>query len=277
MCKYMSKSIAVPIVWSMAFFSAINLMADVDTAQVKLEYLLRHGCSPSDNDDEEEYVPWRNRDALSEFQGFISRYGWTTNQFVEGLMFAVTNNMTPERWQSDDNRHVASTAVWKLTEINLPQVTNFFRAFNERDGAEWKVITIPAMFAYTDLEPEVISYIQTLCIRTNIFDNVSDIVLFDMLETLKSMSDELQSAATNRVAKYTYFATRHTTTAPSYHDKTLLSLLPSYSNSIQRLSSMQHVAATATNAYERTYAQNVVQSLSAVPTNELNNITWLDD
>ena len=82
-------------------------------------------------------------------------------------------------------------------------------------------------------------------------------------------------AATNRVAQYIYFTIGHIVDDQNFQDKQLIKLIPAYSNSLQRLSMMRYVAATATNTYERTYAQNAVQILSAQPTNTLNNIPWI--
>ena len=247
--------------------------------QKRLEYKL--SCYVPDDDlsglDDVPETPWRNRDALADYAGFMARTGWTTNQLVEGLMFAATNNVTPENATNEICQKVADVAFWKLSEINLPQVTNFFRECNESLPALCNRYTCSGMFAYTGLEPEVLAYMRSLCVKTNEFAGIEDIVIWDMLDILQDLPDAMKPDATNRVAQYAYFAMNRLVSKQHVYDDELQQLLPSYSNSIQRLSSMQHVAATATNAYERTYAQNVVQSLSAVPTNELNNITWLDD
>ena len=47
------------------------------------------------------------------------------------------------------------------------------------------------------------------------------------------------------------------------------------SNSLQRLSVMRYVSTSATNEWERTNAAQIVQRLEAIPTNELNDISWI--
>ncbi|MBR2838681.1 MAG: hypothetical protein IKE55_07860, partial [Kiritimatiellae bacterium] len=96
--------------------------------------------------------------SLPEFQWFIGKYGWTTNQFLNGLMYAVTNNLTDVNWQDEEKRHTAGVAAWKLGEIDNPAVTNFFRQFNDGDDTDrLKNETILPMFWCTNLEPEVLA------------------------------------------------------------------------------------------------------------------------
>ena len=139
----------------------------------------------------------------------------------------------------------------------------------------FKPDTIPAMVYYTNLEPEVVSYMRTLCVHTNVYSNVSSVVMRQMFETLSTMPDELKPAATNRVAKYMYFAIRHTTRRMGWQDRELSSFIPAYSNSLQRLSAMRYVSASATNAWERSNAAQIVQHLESLPTNQLNDVSWI--
>ena len=225
---------------------------------------------------EPPYVPHRNRDALLEFKAFFERSGWTTNQFVDGLILAVTNNLEGARSGDKRKRRVAGRAVWKLSEINRSAVTNFFRWFNDTDDTSlFKPDTIPAMLYYTNLEPEALDYMRTLCVRTNVYDRIVPNVMFGMFETLETMPAELKPAATNRVARYMYFAIGHTTRGTGWQDRELANFMPTYSNSIQRLRLMQYVANTITNIYARANANKVVQELSAIPTNQLNDISWI--
>ena len=226
---------------------------------------------------EPEDVPYRNRDSLPEFQEFFERSGWTTNQFIEGLMFAATNNMTEENWADESKRRVSRRAVWKLSEINVPAVTNFFRTLNDDCLVHYKLTAIPEMLYYTNLEPDVLSYMRTLCVRTNIYDSVASSVMTDMLETLSTMPDVIKPAATNRVAQYLYFSLHHTTKHLSYQDDTLAEFLPAYSNSIQRLETLRHIAATTTNSMTRANVQQRIDMLSAIPTNQLNDISWITE
>ena len=226
-------------------------------------------------DGEPPYVPLRNRDALPEFRTFFEASGWTTNQLIEGLALAVTNNISDEVLNNEDRVRVPGNAMWKLSEINHPAVTNFFRALNEIGNPRLGPTPITAPFRYTNLEPEVLAYMRTLCARTNIYERAVDGVLFDMLETLDTMPPELKPAATKRVAKFIHYSVRHTTRQMVYQDKRLAGLVPAYSNSIQRLDAMRYVAATATNRWQRTHAQMEADRLSALPAGQLNDVPWI--
>ena len=226
---------------------------------------------------EPAYVPYRQRDSLAEFQEFFERSGWSTNQFIEGLIFATTNNMTESNWTKEARRRVAKRAIWKLGEINKPAVTNFFRYLNDNDDLNCKATAIPQMFHYTNLEPEVLEYMRTMCARTNLYDCVALRVVFTMFETLSTMPDSMKPAATNRVAQYMYFAIHHVTDSQGWQDIELSRFIPAYSNSIQRLRLMQYVANSATNAWERSNAASVVQALSTIPTNQLNDVSWITE
>ena len=250
---------------------------DPPYGQECLEQWLYH-IEPDDNpgDNEPPYVPHRFRDSLPEFEVFFERSGWTTNQFVDGLIFAVTNNLAAISSGNKEKRRIAGRAVWKLSEINRPAVTNFFRHFNDTDDTPlFKPNTIPAMVYYTNLEPDVMTYMRTLCIRTNVYCKAEAEVMFGMFETLSTMPDALKPSATNRVARYMYFAIHNVTDSQGWQDRELVNFIPAYSNSIQRLQLMQHVANSATNTWERSNAVAVVQELSAIPTNQLNDISWI--
>ena len=117
---------------------------------------------------------------------------------------------------------------------------------------------------------------RALCVRTNVYRNVESIVMGDMFETLSTMPDELKPAATNRVAKYMYFAIQHTTRRMGWQDRELSNFIPAYSNSLQRLSLMRYVSTSATNDWERSNAAQIVQRLESMPTNQLNDVSWIE-
>ena len=220
--------------------------------------------------------PLRYRDALPEFKEFFEESGWTTNQFVEGLILAVTNNFAAAKQGDKTKGRIVGRAAWKLTEINLPAVTNFFRHFNDTDDTFClKRATIPAMFYYTNLEPEVMSYMRSLCVRTNVYCDVESRVMNDMFRTLETMPDNLKPAATNRVAKYMYFAIHHVTDSPWWQDEELANFIPAYSNSCQRLSALQYIVSTTPNKLARAAVQEELARLSAMPTKQPNNISWI--
>ena len=116
---------------------------------------------------------------------------------------------------------------------------------------------------------------RSLCVRTNVYCKTEALVMHDMFETLDTMPDKLKSAATNRVAQYMYFSIWHTVRSVSWQDKELSKFIPSYSNSVQRLSAMKHVEATTQNPRLREWAKKEIDALSAIPTNQLNDISWI--
>ncbi len=246
-------------------------------AQARLEHILCYGCEPPDAfpAGEPPAVPLRNRDALAEFNRFISGSGWTTNQFIEGLILAFTNCTTVTSWSLEEQANIAGVAGWKLSEIDHPAVTNFFKKCNDDDMAEYRGTTIPGMIPYTKLEPEVLAYMRTLCVRTNFYDDVATMVIYNMFDTLSSMPDAMKPAATNRVAQYLYFSLRHTTQDLSFQDRMLADFFPKYSNSVQRLDALRYIVATTTNSATRVNVQHRIDVFSAIPTNQLNDISWI--
>ena len=257
---------------------AVQLFAG--TAQKELEESLSVGFGGSDvitdTTPPKPYVPHRYRNSLPKFQWFVDKHGWTTNQLIDGLICVITNNVVEENWSVRRKERAARMAAKQLSEIDLPAVTNFFRQFNDRDDtSKLKGITIPAMIRRTNLEPEIMAYMRSLCVRTNVYSDVEYVVTRDMLETLRSIPDDTKLSATNRVAKYMYFSIWHTVHDVSWQDKELSKFIPAYSNSVQRLSALKHVEATTQNPRLREWAKKEADALSAIPTNQLNDISWI--
>ena len=240
-----------------------------------LEFTFCNGVGPDDDiDDTVPEVPLRFRDTLKEFEYFFQKWNISTNQFIDALIEMSTNNFV-RVWNEEEKEHISGCALWKLSEIDYPAVTNFFRRVNEAEFSNIPWISTISMFAYTNLEPEVLEYIKTQCLKTNKYDNAIGTTMLYMMKTLDSMDSNLKLSATNRVANYIYFAIHHTSCLQTYQDEELASFLPIYSNSIQRLNAMRHVSYTATNAYDRITASNEVIRLLSIPSNQLNNVTWL--
>ena len=263
---------------STAAFLSVAIADGLPYGQERLEQWL-YSIEPDDNpgDDEPPYVPHRSRDALTEFSDFFEGSGWTTNQFMGGLVFAVTNNLAAANSGDWTKRRIVDRALWKMSEIDHPSVTNFFRSYIDDGGnvPTFKKGAISAMIYYTNLEPEVLAYMRSLCVRTNIYCKAECNVMRDMFETLSTMPDALKPAATNRVAQYMYFAIRHVTDSQGWQDRELASFIPAYSNGIQRMSAMRYVSTSATNAWERSNAVQIVQRLESMPTNQLNDVSWI--
>ena len=262
------------------FMASAAMQLAALTGQAELEYILCYGFEPQDYfpNGMPPHVPNRCRNSLPDFQRFIARNGWSTNQLIEGMICAITSNVSDVSWADAEKRDTAEVAAWKLSEVDHPAVTNFFRQFNDSDDTDrLKIETIPPMFWRTNLEPEVLAYMRSLCVRTNVYCRVESIVMRDMFETLSTMPDELKPAATNRVAKYMYFAIGHTTRRMGWQDRELSNFIPAYSNSLQRLSVMRYVSASATNTWERANAAQIVQRLESLPASQLNDVSWIAD
>ena len=263
----------------MALIQSLILLSVVFAQELDQSWLERYleAIEPVDNfpDGAPQDIPLRYRDGIADSALFFARTGCTTNQFIEGLFRAATNAFTSTNWNEEEKNRISSTAVWKLTEIGHPAVTNFFKYMIDSDNDWHKGVPICAYFWRTNLEPEILSYLRTLCVQTNIYDSVAASVMNDMLETLSTMPDLMKSAATNRVAQYLYFSLHHTTQDLSFQDRMLAEFLPAYSNSIQRLETLRHIAATTTNSMTRANVQQRIDMLSAIPTNQLNDISWI--
>ena len=229
-------------------------------------------------DGEPAYVPYRYRDSLPEFQEFFVKSGWTTNQLIEGLILVVTNNLVEGNWTDPEKQRMAGMAIWKLTEINHPSVTNFFYHFNETDRTQrFKRETIPAMIHFTNVEPNVLSYLRSKCTDTNIYDHVALSVADALLEALHTMPSEFKLESTNRIARYMYYSLHYMTKSMLWQDRELAKLIPLYSNSVQRLELMNYVIENTTNAVLRNRVQIEAERLSAIPTNQLNDVSWITE
>ncbi len=245
--------------------------------QNRFERMLGWGCTPDDDlrGEAPTYVHLRERNALTEFSIFFSRSGWTTNQFLEGLMLAVTN--AASTWTDEERERIAGTAMWKLSEINNPVVTNFFYHLVDEGRSPLASDAIPAIFRYTNLEPEIFDYLRTQCVRTNLYGGVAYNVVYELREAVETLSADLKPAATNRVAKFTYYSILHTDSEMLSQDWQLSRFVPSYSNSVQRLAAMRYIVSTSTNQHQRAAAQTEIDRLTALPANQLNNLSWITD
>ena len=260
-----------------ALVSVLSCLADDNAwSQERFEECIGN-CDHEDNfpDGLPPYVPLRERNALPEFEWVFSQSGWTTNQLIEALALAVTNNLSDEVRNDDERSMIPNNALWKLSEINHPAVTNFFCRLNEIGEPRLDFTPILGMFYYTNLEPEVLSYMRSLCVKTNIYERATVSVIHDMIRTLESMPSELKPAATNRVAQYIYFSVLHTTQDITYQDRRLAKFIPSYSNSLQRLAAMRYVESTATNERQRIRARMEIDRLSSLPVGQLNDLPWI--
>ena len=239
-------------------------------------YEMRDGEDDLDNITEEELPLWR-KDSLRRFDDFIRDGGWSTNQVIDVLISAVTNRLSRSAWDSERDHAIAALAFNALSEINHPQAMSFVMQTCTNDVRDILNEGVTGVFRYSQYEPEIFDYLRKLCVMTNRYAGVVGGVALDLEECLKGVRPDKCQAATNRVAKYDYFVLWHATAHLGVVDSQLAEFIPAYSNSIQRLNAMRHVANTATNRDQAVWATNQVNRLSALPTNQLNNVSWLEE
>ncbi len=231
----------------------------------------------SDYDETEatDDVPGRMRDALPLFRDVLQESGWTTNELIGVLCAVVSNGLQTANLQDPAKRRSAVVAMRQLADINHPAVTNFFSSIVCEDLHGMEKIAIPGLFKYTNLESNVVDRLYELCVCTNRYDEAASIVAWDLLECLSSVPEAEREAAKIRVAKYMYYSMRHISTSQTWQDEQLAKLIPSYSNSVQRLEQMRFFLHNSTNTYEQAKALAQYNRLSVFPTNSLNDISWL--
>ena len=97
-----------------------------DRAQDELEENLSVGFGESDvitvTTPPKPYVPFRYRNSLPKFQWLLDKYGWTTNQLIDGMICVITNNVVEENWSVRRKERAARMAAKQLSEIPLPVV-----------------------------------------------------------------------------------------------------------------------------------------------------------
>ena len=260
--------------------SAIAASAASPWSTERFASFLRGDCrfieSDYDEDDDVD-IPARMRNALPLFHDVFEKTGWTTNELINALIAVVSNGLVSANLQNPDKRRAAVVAMRQLSDINHPAVTNYFNSIVTEDLHTMEKIAIPGLFKYTNLEPGVMARLYELCVMTNRYEKAAAMVTADLLECLKTIPAPERELAKTRVAKYFYFSMRHTPSEQFWPDEELAEMIPSYSNSIQRLEQMRYLLQYSTNSYVREDATIQLNRLSAMPSNELNNVSWISD
>lgn len=222
-------------------------------------------------------IPKRNRNALPLFEDVFRESGWSTNELITSLICIASNGLAMADWDDPNSRRSAVVAMCQLSDINHPMVTNYFHsiASNDLHGAE--IIVYPALFQYTQLEPCVMERMYDLCVHTNLYDRAGSAVAFELLDALKTVDAANKEAARLRVAQYLYHSMRQLSHSQSWQDKSLVRLVPGYSNSVQRLEQAQFIMQNSTNNYEVKKAKIEYSRLSSMPTNELHDVSWITE
>jgi len=224
----------------------------------------------------DEDVPNRQRNSLPLFVDVLQESGWSTNQLIDALITVSSNGLSAAGWADSQRRNGAIAAIRLLSDINHPAVTNYFHGIVSSDLHGLEEVVIPATFKYTNLEPEVLQTMKRWCVQTNRYDKAAPMVALDLLDCLKSLPEACKADARIRVANYIYFSSRHISSSQTWQDEQLAKLVPEYSNSVQRLNQMRYFAASSTNDYERSRSIAQIGRLIAMPTNSLNNVSWME-
>ena len=227
-------------------------------------------------EDAHDIPQWR-RDAITEYRDFIAVGGWTTNQLIDALILATTNHLQSPSWPAQRDYVIALFAFKALSEINHPRSLSFVANICTNGVKDILGGGVAGMFRYSSFEPEVFDYMRKVCVMTNIYERWTANVAMDMENCFKDRPGYFTNAATNEFARYQYFVLNRVHTENVLLDCQLEEFIPAYSNSIQRLNAMRYVANTATNRDQAVWATNQVNRLSALPTNQLNNVSWLEE
>lgn len=232
----------------------------------------------SDYDDvDEPEIPSRQRDAMPLFADVMAENGWSTNDLVVTLIDVVSNGLQAVNWESLDTKRTVAVAVRQLSDINHPAVTNYFVSIisNELHGLE--KIVAPSLFKYTQLEPEVMGVLWNFSMETDRYDKAASIVTWELLDCLSGLPESKRPAANQRVARFLYHSMRQVSSSQTWQDEQLAILVPSYSNSVERLEQMRFLMHHSSRAYERDKATAQFDRLSLMPTSTLNSVQWITE
>ena len=220
-------------------------------------------------------VPNRQRDAIPLFHDVMAENGWSTNDLVCALVHTVSNGLLSANWESAETKRTVAVAVRQLADINHPAVTNYFRSISGSDLHGLEKIVFPALFKYTYLEQDVMDELSVVRTRTNAYDRAASIVAWDMLDCLASMPESLRDEAKVRVAKFMYKSMRQVTSSQTWQDEELARLIPSYSNSVERLEQLRYLKLHSSRQYEREKAAAEFERLHLMPSNTLTSVPWI--
>ena len=265
---------------ALVVIAACSIAAEPWTQERLEHWIWTEGVSPQDdfvNLPAPEYIPQWRRDAISEYKDFIVKGGWTTNQLIDAFILATTNHLQSSSWPAERDYLIASLSFRALSEINHPRSLSFVTSICTNGVKDILGEGVAGVFRYSRFEPEVFDYMRKVCVMTNIYERwVADIAI-DMEVCFRDRPGYFNAAATNNFARYQYFVMHHVRSRNGLLDCQIRDFVPAYSNSIQRLNAMRYVANTATNRDQAVWATNQVNRLSALPTNQLNTVSWLEE
>lgn len=249
-------------------------------SEQRLESFLRTSGRFVDNDYDGDYVddiPNWERDALPLFRDVLQESGWSTNQLVQQLISIASNGLSSANWECPLKRRSTAVALAQLSDINHPAVTNYFRTVVGSDLHGLESVVVPGLFKYSYLEPEVFEVLYQASSFTNSYRKAASEVAMALLDGLERVPINARAGANVRVAKFMYRTMRQVESSQTWQDGKLANLITDYSNSVQRLNQMRYFLRHSTNSYERAMATQQYNRLCSLPTNCLNNVSWLAD
>lgn len=218
----------------------------------------------------------RREDVLGWFGHFMKTRNVTTNQFVNALIFTATNNLTEARLADERNFRLAGLSLDALSRIDLPEARSFIRTACTNDLHGMVINCAEGPFRFGNFDAETMDYMYRWCVMTNRYDRSAGYIASSMALKLHRMSERERLVAMTNVARFVYFTLYHTSIGLNTTEPVMLELVPSFTNSWQRLRAMEHIANTTTNAHVREWTRAERDRLLALPTNQLNNVQWLE-
>ena len=96
-----------------------------------------------------------------------------------------------------------------------------------------------------------------------------------LLDGLGNVPVEDREDAKVRVAKFMYQSMRQVTSSQTWQDEELARLIPSYSNSVERLEQLRYLKLHSSRQYEREKAAAEFERLHLMPSNTLTSVPWI--
>ena len=218
----------------------------------------------------------RREDVLGWFGHFMKTRNVTTNQLVRALIFTATNNLTEARLADERNFRLAGLSLDALSRIDLPEARSFIRTACTNDLHGMVINCAEGPFQFGNFDAETMDYMYRWCVMTNRYDRSSGFIAVAMAMKLREIPEQQRPVATTNVARFIYFSLYHTTIKVGTSEAALLEIVPSFTNSWQRLRAMEHIVNTTTNAHDRWWSGVERDRLLTLPTNQLNNVKWLE-
>ena len=218
----------------------------------------------------------REHDIVPYFRRYMEETGCTTNQLINGFIYLATNFVNNTIWNDAALKsEVADNSWFALSAVNHPLARSFLLQACTNSPNVKLAEALPGVFRYTNLEPEVFDYLRTVCVQTNRYEDCSAGIALVLRNVCRDLPSEVRPAATTNLCKYIYFSIGQSSEDQLALEHELVGLLPTYSNSYQRIEVLRNTMRVHPSEYSRNYAQRILRPLLRIPTNELNDVSWI--